>query len=242
MQRTPCGNLNRNYDRNYGDDIGRGCEKKRNQAEQATPAVQLFLCHALLLRLQSGTNCRHVDLVRLTWPDVANHEYLVGLSDAPRMSVKLAVKIVSTKCPTNASEPIEFFAADAITATLLEAWARYHSPNSDAANASNVYVFPSISNDGSMDFTKPLTYKDHAKAVQLCAEVLGLQMTRDFFNNLGSNAVRRGNAAKVGVEIRGSAADPGGNHSADRGADAYLLLIGGAAAPRPPPFPTPSAS
>jgi hypothetical protein len=110
---------------------------------------------------------------------------------------------VSTKCITKESTPIEFFIADAITSTLLKAWVQYHSPESSKANAENVFVFPQCGAGGRMDFTKPFDYADHKRAAQLCAHVLGLPISQEFFQQLGANAVRRGNAAKVGMEMRG---------------------------------------
>ena len=41
------------------------------QASEWTFEVQLFLMHALLLRLQSGTDSRHKNLVEITWTDKA---------------------------------------------------------------------------------------------------------------------------------------------------------------------------
>ena len=46
-----------------------------------TPDVHLFLLHANVLRLQSGTDCRHVDLAKIKWSDAFKMEHLQGLED-----------------------------------------------------------------------------------------------------------------------------------------------------------------
>ena len=46
-----------------------------------TPDVHLFLLHANVLRLQSGTDCRHVDLAKIKWGDASKVEHLQGLED-----------------------------------------------------------------------------------------------------------------------------------------------------------------
>jgi len=54
-----------------------------------------------------------------------------------------------------------------------------------------------------LDFSQQMEYKTHTEACQLCAQVLGLQVSQQFVQALGANAVRRGNAATVGVAIKG---------------------------------------
>ena len=46
------------------------------QAPDTTADVKLFLLHALILRIQSGTDCRHADLTKVRWTDVHKHEYV----------------------------------------------------------------------------------------------------------------------------------------------------------------------
>ena len=51
------------------------------KAPTMTPDVHLFLLHANVLRLQSGTDCRHVDLAKIKWSDAFKMEHLQGLED-----------------------------------------------------------------------------------------------------------------------------------------------------------------
>ena len=53
-----------------------------------TFASQVFLMHALLLRLQSGTNARHHNLVRIRWTDVEKLEPTVN-NDTECFSIKV---------------------------------------------------------------------------------------------------------------------------------------------------------
>jgi len=168
------------------------------EAPEITPDVQLFLLHALLLRLQCGSDSRHVSLVALKWDDVQRHEAFV-VPDVHIFSVLLLPS--KTICPTAA--PIEFQTTDVITSTLVNLWYQFHSPQSSRANADAVYVFPHVDANNVLDFTKPLNYEEHRNACRLCVEVLGLEVSTAFHANLGSNTVRRGNAATIGQEIRG---------------------------------------
>lgn len=163
-----------------------------------SPKVHLFLLHALLLRLQCGSDSRHVSLVGLTWTDVQRFHSTVQ-PNAHVFSVKLLPS--KTLCPTPA--PIEFQATDVITSKLLTLWHQYHSPQSTRSNAHHVYVFPHVGANDSLDFTQPLSYDEHKRACKCCVEAIGLEVSTAFHANLGANSVRRGNAATVGKEIRG---------------------------------------
>ena len=65
------------------------CIYFHSQAQHFTFEVQLFLMHALLLRLQSGTNARHKNLVEIKWSDTEKLEPVVGLEAPPGFSVKV---------------------------------------------------------------------------------------------------------------------------------------------------------
>ena len=166
--------------------------------ESDSPLVHLFLLHALFLRLQCGSDSRHVSLVGLTWADVQRHESTIQPS-AHIFSVKLLPS--KTLCPTPA--PIEFQATDVITSKLLTLWHKYHSPQSTRSNAHHVYVFPNVGANDSLDFTQPMSYDEHKRACKGCVEAIGLEVSTAFHSNLGANSVRRGNAATIGKEIRG---------------------------------------
>lgn len=161
------------------------------QATELTPDVHLFLFHALLLRLQSGTNCRHVNLASIPWKHVEKHEHIVGLNENI-----FSVKVVPTKEVRRGGEPVEFYATDPITASLFQYWHLYHSHK-------GAWFFPKVSKDGSMDFNQQMDYQSHGIACKLCAEILGLQMSSEFKKNLGAKAIKRGNAAKLGVALKG---------------------------------------
>ena len=152
----------------------------------------MFLLHALLLRLQSGSDSRHCALREISWADVAKHEYVVGLDECT-----FSVKIAPSKVLTKDATPLEYYANDPITAALFGYWHSLHS-------AAGKWLFPKVSKWGQFDFNAQVEYKTHKEACQLCVEVLGLQVSQQFISALGANAVRRGNAAKVGVAVKGA--------------------------------------
>ena len=167
-----------------------------HQAPETTPDVHMFLLHALLLRFQSGSNCRHNDLVAILWTDVAKHDYVVGLDECI-FSVKITPSFKG--CPKGIV-PLEYYASDPITATLVGYWYNLHA-------TSGKYFFPKVSAHGQLDFSAPMEYTSHKIGCQLCAEVLGLQVSDQFKAALGANAIRRGNAAKVGIAMKGASHD-----------------------------------
>ena len=114
-----------------------------------------------------------------------------------------SVKVVPAKTLSKDAQPVEFYLVDEISMTLFGHWWNYFSPEQDAGNADKVFMFPLVLADGSFDWKQPFSYANHRGACQLAAEVLGLQASPEFLSNLGSNAVRRGNAARLGQEIRG---------------------------------------
>ena len=170
------------------------------QAQENTPDVYLFLLHALFLRLQSGTNCRHVDLVDLQWKDVEQHDYVVAL-DSPMYSFWVAPAKIIARGGTK----VEYCVHDAITYQLFHWWYQYFSPKSSLTNAANVFVFPAVNNGRDFNFQCKFSYTNHKEACQLCTSTLGLSVSNGFFNALGANSVRRGNAAKLGEAIKGIA-------------------------------------
>ena len=97
-----------------------------------SPDVDMFLYHALLLRLQSGSDCRHCDLRAITWADVQKHEYVVGLDESV-----FSIKIVPTKVVCKDAKPLEYYASDAITSTLLGYWYSLHSTDGK-------FLFPKV--------------------------------------------------------------------------------------------------
>ena len=111
--------------------------------------------------------------------------------------------MVPAKTVSKDAQPVEFYLVDEISMTLFVHWWNYFSPEQDAGNADKVFLFPLVLADGSFDWKQPFSYANHRSACQLAAEVLGLQASPEFLSNLGSNAVRRGNAARLGQEIRG---------------------------------------
>ena len=171
-----------------------------SQATENTPDVHLFLLHALLLRIQSGTNNRHASLTALQWTDVEHHEYVVGL-DTEMFSFKMKPCKILGKI----AGPVEFYVTDVITSKLFSLWWHYFAPDSSTANIHHVYVFPHVASHTVFDFTKPLTYLEHGKACRMCADMLQLPVSREFAEHLGANSVRRGNAAKLHQEVKGGA-------------------------------------
>ena len=143
----------------------------------------------------------------MKWTDVEHHEYVVGL-DTEMFSFKMKPCKVLGKI----AGPVEFYATDVITSTLFSLWWNYFAPESSTANVHHVYVFPHVASQNVFDFTKPLTYLEHGRACRMCADMLQLPVSREFVEHLGSNSVRRGNAAKLGQEVKGGAYSPRGTH------------------------------
>jgi len=159
--------------------------------------VHLFLLHALVLRLQSGTNCRHITLSDVQWCHVEKLEHVIAL-DGEMFVFRVA--------PTSKESPIgqlEYYLTDVITSTLFMHRWQYFSPHSSSANAKPVYLFPKVLSNGSFDFNQKFNYDNHKDACIQCAQWLGIPMSQEFQAKLGSNAVRRGNAAKVGLAVKG---------------------------------------
>ena len=137
----------------------------------------------------------------MKWTDVEHHEYVVGL-DTEMFSFKMKPCKVLGKI----AGPVEFYVTDVITSTLFSLWWNYHAPESNpAANVHHVYVFPHVAPQNAFDFAKPLSYLEHSKACRMCADMLQLPVSREFAEHLGANSVRRGNAAKLGQEVKGGA-------------------------------------
>ena len=169
-----------------------------HQAEDNTADVHLFLLHALVLRLQSGTNCRHTTLSDIQWCHVEKLEHVVAL-DGEMFVFRVG--------PTSKDSPIgqlEYYVTDIITSTLFNYWWQYFCPHSGPANDKHVYLFPKVSSNGSFDFSKKFSNDSHKDACIQCARWLGIPMSQEFRSNLGCNAVRRGNAATIGLAVRGS--------------------------------------
>ena len=89
-------------------------------------------------------------------------------------------------------------------ATLFQWWHDWFAPEVAEANKEHVYFFPLVQANGEFDFTQQFSYVNCKAACQLCVETLGLPTTAEFMANVGANTVRRGNAAKLGVAIRGA--------------------------------------
>ena len=162
-----------------------------NSAEM-TPDVHLFVFHAFLLRLQSGTNARHSDLAGILWSDVSEIE---GASEC-----KYAVKLRQIKLL--GSHPREFWCNDAITSALAGYWVSSHSPTVCSENSENIYLFPKVGVALALDFKHQMTYECHNNACKLCAGTIGLQVSPEFKDNLGCKAVKRGNAATVAAALQ----------------------------------------
>ncbi len=156
----------------------------------------MFLLHALVLRFQSGTDSRHTNLVVIKWTEVEWVENVVAIEGEVCI-----FKVLETKSLITARE---YYACDAITLALARAWTKYFSPQSSQVNASNVYFFPKVSANGVLDFSQPFDYKNHKEACVNCATWLGLPMSTECKSTLGSKAVRRGNAATVGMAVKGA--------------------------------------
>jgi hypothetical protein len=99
-------------------------------------------------------------------------------------------------------QPVEFYMTDVISNTLCAWWWAHHSPVDNPSNASNVFVFPKV-DKCTFDFAQHMKEDEHKKACQLVVDVLGLQVSSEFRNGLGAKSVRKGNAAKLGAELRG---------------------------------------
>ena len=162
-----------------------------NSAEMA-PDVHLFVFHAFLLRLQSGTNARHADLAEILWSDVSQVE---GTSEST-YAVKLRqIKLLG-------SHPREFWCNDAITSALAGYWISCHSPTIGHGTSENIYLFPRVCVGMTFDFKQKMTYECHNNACKLCAETIGLQVSAEFKDNLSCKSVKRGNAATVAAALQ----------------------------------------
>jgi hypothetical protein len=100
--------------------------------------------------------------------------------------------------------PVEFYLSDAISNTLFSLWHAHHAPSEHAGTANNVYVFPLVTPSNQFDFIQHMKESEHRRACQLVVDTLGLQVSTEFRNGLGCNSLRRGNAAKLGAELRGA--------------------------------------
>ncbi len=169
------------------------------------PEVNQALCtamlRALVLRIQSGSDARHNGIAEVTWDKVAQHEYVVALQDHFFSVLLKPTKLIS---PKNAA-PVEFFLADAITSYLFQHWHTLYSPSCSKQNAGHKYVFPKINQHGEFDFQQPFSYDNHKEACMACAQTCGIPVSEQLQKTMGTNAVRRGNAATLGVQIRGEA-------------------------------------
>tara|TARA_B100000780_G_scaffold258212_1_gene208444 strand:+ start:99 stop:782 length:684 start_codon:yes stop_codon:yes gene_type:complete len=175
------------------------------QASEFTFEVHQLLMSALLLRLQSGAHSRHGNLVEIKWEDCEKLEPTVAIE-----TEGFAIKVKPGKIVAGQKhqQPVEFYLSDVITNTLFGLWFAHHHPGENPENASNVYVFPSISKKNVMDFTKPSKGPEHQTACQLVVKILGLQVSTACWDNMGANTVRRGNAVKLWTEMRGTSMIP----------------------------------
>ena len=153
--------------------------------------------------MQSGTDARHCSLAELTWEkSVAKHEYVVAVEGELFSLLVVPSKIMGNRAALHGS-PVEFYLSDAITQYLFQHWHSLFSPGSNKKNAGHKFVFPKICKNGSLDFTQQYTYENHQAACLAVAKVCGIPVSQELLRSMGTNAIRRGNAAALGLEIKG---------------------------------------
>ena len=156
--------------------------------------MHLFLLHALVLRLQSGTNARGVTLYQAQWKHVDWLEHVVAIENEVCLVTLYHDKIKAKR---------EYMACDAISLKLLSTWCNYHSPKNNSAITDDMYLLPMVLPNGCFDFKRQFTHNNHKEACLGLAEWLGLPISGASKSTLGAKSVRIGNAATVGIAIKG---------------------------------------
>ena len=167
-----------------------------------TQEQSTLMLYAIVLRIQSGSDCRHGCIEELNWEtSLTKHEYIVGLED-DMFSITLSP---STKLLGKKAGPVIFYISDALTNYLFQHWHSMHAPTMGAQTQIKTLLFPKIESNGSFNWQRPFSYKNHKAACLACAHMNSIPVTAELEKTMGANAPRRGNAATVGMQIRGDA-------------------------------------
>ena len=167
-----------------------------------TQEQSILMLYAIVLRIQSGSDCRHQCIEELNWEtSLTKHEYIVGLED-DMFSITLTP---STKLLGKKAGPVIFYISDALTNYFFQQWQSMHAPTLGTQPQIKKILFPKIESDGSFNWQRPFSYANHKAACLACAHMNGIPVTAELEKTMGANAPRRGNAATVGMQIRGDA-------------------------------------
>jgi hypothetical protein len=164
--------------------------------------LSTLILYALVLRIQSGSDCRHSCFEELLWDtSVARHEYVVGLEgDFFSITLKPSAKLLGKR-----AGPVVFYISDALTNYFFQHWHDLQSPGARSQAQANQFVFPKIEADGTFNWQRCFTYENHKAACLACARTNSIPITPELEKTFGANTVRRGNAATLGAQIRGDA-------------------------------------
>ena len=146
--------------------------------------------------MQSGTNCRHATLSEIKWSNISWIEHVVELEGEIG-----CVQVANVK---NEQKPREYYVCDAISLHLFTAWYRYFAPQASGSRSQHVFFLPKVCPNMVLDFSQKFTYQNHKEACINCVEWLGLPISSTSKTTLGSNSVRKGNAATVGMAVKGA--------------------------------------
>lgn len=167
-----------------------------------TQEQSILILYAIVLRIQSGSDCRHGCIEELNWEtSLTKHEYIVGLED-DMFSITLSP---SAKVLGKKTGPVIFYISDALTNYLFQQWHSMHAPTMGAQTEIKKFLFPKIESNGSFNWQRPFSYQNHKAACLACAHMNSIPVTAELEKTMGANAPRRGNAATVGMQIRGDA-------------------------------------
>ena len=167
-----------------------------------TQEQSTLILYAIVLRIQSGSDCRHGCIEELNWEtSLTKHEYIVGLEDDMfSITLRPSAKLLGKK-----TGPVIFYISDALTNYFFQQWHSMHAPTMGAQTEIKNFLFPKIESNGSFNWQRPFSYQNHKAACLACAHMNSIPVTAELEKTLGANAPRRGNAATVGMQIRGDA-------------------------------------
>jgi hypothetical protein len=160
---------------------------------------ETMILYALLLRIQSGTNTRHTDLVASTlWKDVG-----VYSDGTPWINIT-NTKPFRTRGPKAASQTkptSTMLLTDILTKALFFWWYSWYSPANRPDTSDEDYFFPRVNKKG-FNFQAPLTTDNHSEACRHCAIHTQECARPEFLRTFTSQSVRRGVGAQTYERLR----------------------------------------
>ena len=154
------------------------------------PDMQTLVLFALLLRVQSGSNLRHVNIAAVKWSDVGIDK--AGVPYIVLYNTK-AWLLASSDTQDKVRPDATYYFSDRISYVLFMIWWGWFSEKH--AGRAGSYFFPRI-NVSSFNFGALFTYESHKEACQCVALHCGVvQAHSGHLGTFTSQSVRRGNAA-----------------------------------------------